>query len=127
MAALGYIMIAGMFGGALGNSVIDSMNLKKNCDNAQQMIDEMKKMHTFYNNIAEANYANQSSCEQLLNTLKSKHDEHKIIVNNYLKNNADRQRRMEAILVTSLCIIYVNFILKSNIFPMIYNYFYGKN
>ena len=29
MAALGYIMITGMFGGAFANSVIDSMNFKK--------------------------------------------------------------------------------------------------
>ena len=91
------------------------------------MIDEMKKMHDFYNNIAEANYANQDECQKLLDNLQKQHDSHKLVIDDYFKNNNDRQRRMEIILVTSLCIIHVNFILKSNIFPMMYNYFYGKN
>lgn len=123
MAALGYIMMAGMFGGAVANSVIDATNVKQNCKNAQDTIDEMKKMKQFYQSINTAELQNEQACNKLLNDLKVKHDAHKLIIDDYLKNNNDRQRRMEIILLTSLCIIYVNFIIKSNIFPMIYNYF----
>jgi hypothetical protein len=127
MAALGYIMMAGMFGGAFANSVVDATHLKENCKNSQKMIDEMEKMHKFYEMISVENYKNQEECDKLLSDLKTQHDTHKLSIDDYLKNNNDRQRRMEIVLLTSLCIIYVNFILKSNIFPMMYNNFYGKN
>tara|TARA_Y100000592_G_C5284102_1_gene227659 strand:+ start:148 stop:531 length:384 start_codon:yes stop_codon:yes gene_type:complete len=126
MAALGYIMMGGMIFGAMANSVIDTMNVDKNCENANKMIESMEKMHQFYRSISDANLENQNKCKEMLDKLKLEHSQHQTIIDDYFKNNNDRQRRTEIVLLTSLCLILLNFIIKSNIVPMSYNYLFPK-
>ena len=126
MAALGYIMIGGMVGGAFANTVMDTMNVTKNCDMAKKMIKSMEKMQKFYDGISDQNTRNQAECQILIDNMKTEHDQHKLVIDDYLKNNNDRIRRTEIVLVTSLSIIIVNFIIKANILQNAYDYFFSK-
>tara|TARA_Y100001972_G_C7604813_1_gene303110 strand:+ start:709 stop:1092 length:384 start_codon:yes stop_codon:yes gene_type:complete len=127
MAALGYAMIGGMIVGAGANAVMDTINVDKNCEIAKDMIENMKKMRAFYNSISDENTRNQQTCQELIDTLKQKHLEHQSSIDDYLKNNNDRQKRMELILTLSLSIILVNFIIKSKVLVMLYNNLFSKN
>ena len=124
--SLGAIMMGSFIGGAVANSVIDTINVTKNCDVADSMNKSMDKMHEFYKSISDENTVNQEKCKKLVEDLKSKHKEHKLVIDDYLKNNKDRIRRTEIILVTSLSVIIINFIIKSNIIQNTYDYFFSK-
>ena len=124
--SLGAIMMGSFIGGAVANSVIDTINVTNNCAVADSMNKSMDKMHEFYKSISDENTVNQEKCNKLVEDLKSKHKEHKLVIDDYLKNNKDRIRRTEIILVTSLSVIIVNFIIKSNIIQNTYDYFFSK-
>jgi len=122
--ALGTVMMVGFLGGAVVNSVVDAINVKKNCENANKMIESMNNMREFYNIISVDEEKFKSDVDDITVKLKENYNIHQAVIDDYLKNNNDRQRRTEIVLTTSLCIIIVNFIIKSNIFPRTYNYLF---
>ena len=126
MDSLGAIMMYSMIGGAVANSVIDTINVTKNCEVANSMNKSMDDMHEFYKSISDENTINQEKCDKLVQDLKSKHKEHKLVIDDYLKNNKERIRRTEILLLTSLSIIIVNFIIKTNIIQNTYDYFFSN-
>ena len=126
MANLGVIMMAGFIGGAVANSVIDTIHVKANCENANAMIKSSKKMQQYYEQISNTETKYMKQAEELTNELKQKHKEHQLVIDDYNKNNKERQRRTEIVLTTSLCVIIVNFLIKSNIFLKTINYLFPK-
>ncbi len=122
--ALGTVMMVGFIGGAVANSVVDAINVKKNCENANKMIESMNNMREFYNTISKDEIKFKSYVDDITEKLTKNYKIHQAVIDDYLKNNNDRQRRTEIVLTTSLCIIIVNFIIKSNIFPRTYNYLF---
>lgn len=126
MANLGVIMMVGFIGGAAANSVIDTIHVKANCENANAMIKASKKMQQYYEQISTTEINDKEQADNLTNELKQKYKEHQFIIDDYKKNNKERQRRTEIVLTTSLCIIIVNFLIKSNIFSKTINYLFPK-